>query len=123
VQQDAAAVARARIPVENIRGPLLLISGDDDGFWPSSDYCAEIEADLTARGHKWPVEHVLNQGAGHAIGFPFVPTTVIARLHPVAKVLISGGGSPAGNAQANQHSWERVLAFLEQAVAAKCAAQ
>lgn len=123
VQQDAAAVARARIPVENIRGPLLLISGDDDGFWPSSDYCAEIEADLTARGHKWPVEHVLNQGAGHAIGFPFVPTTVIARLHPVAKVLISGGGTPAGNALANQHSWEWVLAFLEQAVAAKGAAQ
>lgn len=119
VQQDAPSVARARIPVENINGPLLLISGDDDGFWPSTAYCAEIESDLKARGHAWPVEHVLNQGAGHAIGFPYVPTTVIARLHPVAKVLISGGGTPAANALANQHSWSRVLSFLEQAVAAK----
>ena len=119
VQKDAPSVARARIPVENINGPLLLISGDDDGFWPSTAYCAEIESDLKARGHAWPVEHVLNQGAGHAIGFPYVPTTVIARLHPVAKVLISGGGTPAANALANQHSWSRVLSFLEQAVAAK----
>jgi dienelactone hydrolase len=119
VQKDAGSVARARIPVENIRGPLLLISGDDDGFWPSTAYCAEIEADLKARGHAWPVEHVLNQGAGHAIGFPYVPTTQIARLHPVAKVMISGGGTPAANALANQHSWGRVLGFLEQAVAAR----
>jgi hypothetical protein len=119
VQHDAAAVARARIPVENIRGPLLLISGDDDGFWPSTAYCAEIEADLKARGHAWPVEHVLSQDAGHAIGFPYVPTTMIARLHPVARVLISGGGTAAANAQANHHSWTRVLSFLEQAVAAK----
>lgn len=119
VQQDAQSVARARIPVENIRGPLLLISGDDDGFWPSTAYCGEIEADLRARGHVWPVEHVLNRGAGHAIGFPYVPTTTIARLHPVAKVLISGGGTPAANALANQHSWGRVLEFLQHAVAAR----
>jgi dienelactone hydrolase len=119
VQQDAAAVNRARIAVENIRGPVLLISGDDDGFWPSTAYCAEIEADLKARGHAWPVEHVLSHGAGHAIGFPYVPTTLIARLHPVAKVMISGGGTAAANAKANLHSWERVLSFLEQAVAAK----
>lgn len=119
VQRDAAAVAKARIPVEQIQGPLLLISGDDDGFWPSSAYCEEIKTDLTARGHAWPVEHVLNPGAGHAIGFPYVATTQIARLHPVAKVLISGGGTPAANAQANQHSWGRVLEFLERAVAAQ----
>lgn len=119
VQQDARAVARSRIPVEKIHGPLLLISGDDDGFWPSTAYCAEIESELQARGHAWPVEHVLNHGAGHAIGFPHVPTTLIARLHPVAKVRISGGGTPAANALANQESWGRVLSFLELAVAAK----
>ncbi len=31
-QNNPAAVARARIPVENIRGPVLLVSGGDDGF-------------------------------------------------------------------------------------------
>jgi len=114
-QQHPASVARARIAVENIRSPVLLISGDDDGFWPSTAYSQAIEAQL--RNHPWPVEHVLNHAAGHAIGVPHVPATQIARLHPVAGVVISGGGTAQGNARASQHSWNRVLAFLEQAVA------
>jgi hypothetical protein len=32
--RNRAAVERAAIPVENIRGPLLLISGGDDPFGP-----------------------------------------------------------------------------------------
>lgn len=107
--------AAARIAVERIAGPVLLISGTDDGFWPSVDYCAQIKADLLAAGHLWPVEHVHNDGAGHAIGFPYVPTTDIARIHPVAGVAINGGGTPQANARANEKSWQRVLAMLEAA--------
>jgi hypothetical protein len=29
---------------------------------------AQIDADLRAAGHLWPVEHVHNEGAGHALG-------------------------------------------------------
>lgn len=112
VERDEASLAAARIPVERINGPLLLISATDDGFWPSTDYCARIKAELEASGHRWPVEHVHNEGAGHAITFPYVPTTVIAKVHPVAGVVIDGGGTPLANAQANVHSWARVLAFL-----------
>lgn len=115
VQRHEASRAAARIPVEQIAGPVLLISGTDDGFWPSADYCAQIKADLIAADHLWPVEHVHNEGAGHAIGFPWVPTTGIAKVHPVAGVAINGGGTPAANAHANEKSWRRVLAFLEAA--------
>lgn len=111
--------AAARIPVERIAGPVLLISGTDDGFWPSTQYSTRIAAQLQAVNHPWPVEHVCNEGAGHAIGFPYVPTTIIARLHPVAGVLISGGGTAQANAQANRLSWARVLGFLAAAVDAK----
>ena len=117
VERNAEFAAAARIPVERIAGPVLLISGSDDGFWPSEAYCARIKADLAAREHPWPVEHVHNAGAGHAIGFPFVPTTDIAKVHPVAGVVIDGGGTPIANARANRKSWERVLAFLAAAVA------
>lgn len=116
VDADPGSVAAARIPVERIAGPLLLISGTDDGFWPSTAYCERIHAELAGAGHRWPVRHVRNEGAGHAIGFPYVPTTQIARVHPVAGVLISGGGTPAANARANRESWQAVLAFLDQAV-------
>lgn len=119
VEQGADFVAGARIPVEKIAGPVLLISGTDDGFWPSSEYSARIAAQLQAANHPWPVEHVRNEGAGHAIGFPYVATSVIARLHPVAGVVISGGGTPQANAEANRVSWARVVSFLGAAVDAK----
>ncbi|OLU28175.1 acyl-CoA thioester hydrolase [Pseudomonas sp. PA15(2017)] len=115
VEAHAASVEAARIPVERIKGPVLLISGSDDGFWPSSAYSERIQAELQAAGHAWPVTHVRGEGAGHAIGFPFVPTTQIARVHPVAGVLISGGGTPFANARANRESWHVVLAFLADA--------
>ena len=117
VERNGVFTAAARIPVERIAGPVLLISGSDDGFWPSEAYCDRIKADLVAREHPWPVEHVHNAGAGHAIGFPFVPTTDIAKVHPVAGVAIDGGGTPVANARANRRSWERVLAFLAAALA------
>lgn len=119
VEQHAASLTAARIPVERIAGPVLLISGSDDGFWPSRDYCRRIEETLRAHRHRWPVEHVENNGAGHAIGFPGVPTTDIARVHPVAGVVIDGGGTALENARANQRSWERVLVFLAAATSAQ----
>lgn len=117
IERDAVTFAAARIPVEQIQGPVLLLSGDDDGFWPSTRYADQIVTQLQAGGHRWPAEHVHNRGAGHAIGYPFVPSTQIAKIHPVAGVLISGGGSAAANAQASRDSWRRILAFLQQAVA------
>jgi dienelactone hydrolase len=119
VEHGTAFVTAARIPVERIAGPVLLISGTDDGFWPSTEYSVRIATQLQAANHRWPVEHVRNEGAGHGIGFPYVPTTIIARLHPVAGVLISGGGTAQANAKANRLSWARVLGFLAAAVAAK----
>ncbi|WP_342324782.1 acyl-CoA thioester hydrolase/BAAT C-terminal domain-containing protein [Kosakonia sp. BYX6] len=115
VERDDASRAAARIPVERIAGPVLLISGTDDGFWPSTAYCERIKAELAAANHPWPVEHVRNEGAGHAISFPYLPTTDRAKVHPVAGVVIDGGGTALANAQANAHSWTRVLAFLASA--------
>jgi dienelactone hydrolase len=112
---DAAAVARARIEVERIAGPILLISGTDDGFWPSTRYADSIVDDLKQRGFAYDVEHLSYEGAGHSIAFPHVPTTLVARAHPVAGVRITAGGSPAANARANEASWPRVLRFIDAA--------
>lgn len=117
VQQHAPSVAAARIPVERIAGSVLLVSGSDDGFWPSEAYSDQVVADLKAAGHARPVEHLANPDAGHAIEFPFVPTTLIAKPHPVAGVVLDGGGTPLGNARANRLSWSRVLGFLNEAQA------
>ncbi|PLZ02690.1 hypothetical protein CY652_09130 [Burkholderia sp. WAC0059] len=119
--RDPDAVQRARIPVEKIAGPVLLLSGTDDGFWPSSDMADSIVEQLRAAGHPHAVAHLRYDGAGHAIQFPFVPTTRIVKPHAVAKVDLTGGGTPEANAQANEDSWPRVIAFLDTAVAARAA--
>ena len=115
--RHAASVAAARIPVEQIAGPVMLVSGTDDGFWPSAAYADEIAQTLYLHEHAWPVEHVRCEGAGHAIGIPNLPATLIARPHPVAGVVLDGGGTPRVNAQANRASWAAVQRFLREASA------
>jgi len=115
--RNAGAVAAARIPVEKVKGPVLLISGTDDGFWPSSLYSDQIVDALRASGHRWPYRHVKGEGAGHAIGLPNAPTTQIAKPHPVAGVVLTGGGTAQANAQANRQSWQAALDFLAEASA------
>lgn len=117
VLRNAAFVAAARIPVEDIRGPVLLISGTDDGFWPSTLYSEQIERTLREHGSRWPVQHVVGTGAGHAIGVPQLPATLIVKPHPVAGLLLDGGGTAEANARASAQSWQAVQAFLAAAVA------
>jgi dienelactone hydrolase len=113
--QDADAVERARIQVERIRGPVLLLSASDDGSWPSSLYGRMAAERLAAHGHAWPVQHLDFEGAGHSIVFPTVPTTQLVYAHPVSGRLSTTGGAPAPNAHADAASWAAVCDFLQQA--------
>lgn len=122
-QEDAAAVARARIPVERIAGPVLLLSAGDDGYWPSTSYAAEVAQALQTAGHAHAVEHLDYPKAGHALGAPYVPTTEIARAHAVSGIVLTGGGTAADNASANVASWAAVHRFLQAAVQAHGAAK
>jgi len=112
--EDPEAVARARIPVEKIKGPVLLLSGGDDGSWPSTLYCEMIKQSL--RHHPYPVVHHDYPEAGHLILFPYVPTTQLQYAHPVSGRLSTSGGRPDVNAIADEHSWQAALAFARQAV-------
>lgn len=114
--QDPEAVERARIRVENIRGPVLLLSATDDGSWPSSVYGRMVAERLARFGHPHAVEHLDFEGAGHSIVFPYVPTTQLVYAHPVSGRLSTTGGTPAANAQADEASWAGVLHFLDQAL-------
>ncbi|CAB3832641.1 hypothetical protein LMG26846_01051 [Achromobacter insuavis] len=115
--RDAPSVAAARIPVERIAGPVMLVSGTDDGFWPSSAYADEIARTLYRHEHRWPVEHVRCEGAGHALGVPHMPATLIAKPHPVAGIVLDGGGTALANAQASRAAWAALQRFLREAAA------
>jgi pimeloyl-ACP methyl ester carboxylesterase len=114
--QDADAVERARIRVEAIRGPVLLLSGTDDGAWPSSLYGRMVSERLAQFEHPHEVMHLDFEGAGHSILFPYVPTTQAVYTHPVSGRRSTTGGSPRPNADADESSWASALAFLQRAV-------
>ena len=115
--QDRAAVEAAAIAVERIRGPVLLISGEDDRLWPSP-VLAEIAAARLA-AHTRAVTHLRYSGAGHMIGPVGLPATANTILHPLRGRAMALGGTPAGNAAAAADSWPRVLQFLRTGLAAR----
>jgi len=117
--QDKEAVARARIPVEKIQAPVLLLSATDDGSWPSSVYAKMVSDKLEAVAHPHAVQWHDYQDAGHAILFPTVPTTQISYAHPVFQNASAPARQPAANAYADHHAWQHAQQFLRDALAAR----
>jgi len=114
VISDRAAIQDAEIPVEKINGPILLISGQDDQIWPSDTFSKIIVEKLRENEFKYKIKHLSYPDAGHAIGPPFKPTTILEATHPVSGILMKLGGTPAGNAYACRDSWQRLLEFLKE---------
>ncbi len=112
--KDTGLAAQARIRVEDIAGPVLLISGRDDRAWPSSLYSRMVVSTLRAHNHPHLVRHLDFDDAGHAINLPVAPSTQLVREHPVSKVPYTNGGTPSGNAAANDGSWRGMISFLDE---------
>jgi len=107
------AVLRSEIPVEQIHGGVLLISGRDDGVWRSTAMGDAIVDRLRRHQFAYPYEHFAYDGAGHAIGRPYTPTTDLDDVHhPLTGRLMHLGGTPEGTAHAREDAWRQVLTFL-----------
>ncbi len=113
--QDSLAAASvdpaARIPVERINGPVLMISGDADTMWPSWEMANRIEARLKEANFSHPVTNLVYPGAGHAVfGGP------VRADAPGLQNALSVGGTIEGLVAARADGWPRVLAFLHTAL-------
>jgi dienelactone hydrolase len=64
MREDKSAVEKALIKVENINGPILLISAKKDEMWPSTEMSSEMMARLRDKKFRYPYEHWIDQG-GH----------------------------------------------------------
>lgn len=112
--RNGDAIARAAIPVEQIRGPILLVSGGDDHMWPAAEMSEAIVARLKQHGFTHAVEHLHYPGAGHMLRYPFLPTTARTSRNPhLRNARFSFGGSPPADAEAQRDSWCRAIAFLQ----------
>ncbi len=106
---------RPEIPVERINGAVLLISGRDDGVWPSTAMGDDIMVRLRQHRFAHPFVHLAYDHAGHGIGRPFTSTMELnSRRHPLTGRIVHMGGTPSGTAKARADSWQRMLAFVDE---------
>ena len=110
---DATVVMSAAIAVEQTRGPILLIAGQDDRVWDSPQMTEAVVARLKQSHFPYPVEQLSYAHAGHRAGRPeIVPTWHGALRHPVSGKMVELGGSPNGDAESSIDGIEKVLTFL-----------
>lgn len=95
-------LADAAIPVEDVDGPVLLVSGGDDRLW--NTVALHRAAAERLEGHEYDHEHLVYDDAGHRIMIPYRPTT--NRTEGPQYVY---GGTTAGYAEADVDHWPRVL--------------
>jgi pimeloyl-ACP methyl ester carboxylesterase len=99
---------RAIIPVERIRGPVVVVCGGSDFVWPSCQYSHAIVRRLAAhhrRGHATELRFPL---AGHAVGeiLPYVPT---ASTDVPTQTF---GGTVSGDVRGRIDAWQHILKLL-----------
>jgi len=65
--ENTEAAEKTRIPVENIRGAVLLVSGKNDRMWPATKMCDDMVETLRKAKFSFPYEHAVYD-IGHSIG-------------------------------------------------------
>ena len=101
------AVEAATIPAENINGPILLVSGENDAIWPSMIMAEMVVDRLKRNNFPHPYQHLKYKGAGHITSIPYLPAIQMRR-----SLVFSYEFEP--NCRANIHAWKALLKFLKQ---------
>lgn len=109
---DESVREAAALPVEDVGGPVLLVSGDDDDLWPSAAFAERLVNRLDEADYPHEYEHVVTEDAGHAIAAPYLPV-FDRRVGGEGRFRLAMGGTPEGYARADAESWPRVLTTLE----------
>jgi dienelactone hydrolase len=100
---DLAEVWRARIPVEKIGGPVLLVSSLADRTWPAAEMSDRIAEALRAGGFRYRVEHRQYDGLAHDVPDAWLPIPHGGSL----------GGTEEGTMRAFARYWPAILSFLD----------
>jgi dienelactone hydrolase len=111
--RNREAVERAAIPVEQTRGPILLVSGGDDRVWPAAPMAEMIVARLRSCAFAHTVKHLNYPRAGHGLRYPAMPTTARMSRSRGMKFPILFGGTASADAQAQTDAWRHSITFFQ----------
>ncbi|XP_048208409.1 acyl-coenzyme A amino acid N-acyltransferase 2-like [Perognathus longimembris pacificus] len=100
------------LPVENARGWILFIVGENDQCLESRAYAEQAMDRLKSHG-KSNGRMLLYPGAGHLIEPPYAPLCFASWNSVLSRVLL-WGGDPVAHAAAQEHSWGEIQKFFRQ---------
>lgn len=98
------------IPVENIRCPILLISGEKDLVHPATYHCNRIMERLDKKQSSIERKYLNFPDAGHNFRTPFEPK--IDFPSSFGDFIAWSGGTLEGNAKASIIAWKEMLNFI-----------
>lgn len=108
-------VEQASIKVEQINGPILLFSGNDDKVWPASKMADRIQKRLEENQYKYASQNIKYDNAGHSIsGNPDDKSSYGTRTITIdgTSYNYEQGGDTEGDYKAKQDARMKVMAFL-----------
>ena len=100
---DGSLIRKAAIKVENIKAPILLISGKDDQTWPSAEFSEMIVKRLKKHNFKYQYTHLAAENAGHLVFLPDFITATYRHFN---------GGSRESELHQSIRSWQKTIKFL-----------
>ena len=111
---DSSESKQIEIPVEKIKGEVLVICGIEDACINSSKMAARMQKRLAL--HKKKSAKVLNYpGTGHLIEVPFMPMCKIS-FHKYYDAYFMWGGNVEEHSAAQEHSWKAIINFFSEHV-------
>ncbi|KAI4874654.1 hypothetical protein NFI96_031146 [Prochilodus magdalenae] len=106
-----------KVDVGLIKCPLLLVNGGDDQNWATAESAEDMERMMEKAGTQHLLKVLIYPGAGHLIEPPYTPhhraSNIIVR-EGEDKVFMLWGGQTKPHADAQEDSWDKILAFLQQ---------
>uniref|UniRef100_W5KEG8 Acyl-CoA thioesterase 14 n=1 Tax=Astyanax mexicanus TaxID=7994 RepID=W5KEG8_ASTMX len=107
---------KLKVDVGQIKCPLLLITGGDDQNWATVESAEDIERIMEKAGNRHLLHTLTYPGAGHLIEPPYTPHHRASNflVNGKEKVIMLWGGQTKPHADAQEDSWEKILAFLQQ---------
>jgi dienelactone hydrolase len=107
-------IAPALVPLHAVRASVLLISGGDDGLWPSTQL-AELALRALRSGPTGPTcHHLAYPAAGHAVARALgIPARPVHSAGAEGGPRFALGGSREANAHSARDAWPRIFSFLE----------
>lgn len=102
------ASGSSAIRVEDIAGPVLLVSPDHDALWPSDAACRRVEKRLREHGHPWEVMRLSYEHASHIM----VPMEGSMNAKSL-RMFREERQHPKECAASREHAFAQTIAFLE----------